>query len=178
MVASLLMGDEAAVRYVFFEQFVPLLRHNARQAAPAVSYDDLVQELYLYISADNWSRLRSYNSSQPFVNWFSVVSYRFFKDFSRRMIDSASQIPISTIEGHELKAAVNRNDEIMMDIKRALCNLTPPRDREIITALLIDDEPPNEVALRYGITVDNLYNIKRRALSRLITKHLSDYLTK
>ena len=94
------------------------------------------------------------------------------------MIDSASQIPISTIEGHELKAAVNRNDEIMMDIKRALCNLTPPRDREIITALLIDDEPPNEVAHRYGITVDNLYNIKRRALSRLITKHLSDYLTK
>ena len=178
MVASLLMGDEAAGRYVFDEQFVPLLRHNARQAAPAVCYDDLVQELYLYISSDNWSRLRSYDSAQPFVNWFSVVSYRFFKDFSRRMIDSASQIPISNIKAFETKTAVNRKDEIMLDIKCALGNLTPPRDREIITALIIDDEPPNEVALRYGITVENLYNIKRRALSRLITKHLCDYLTK
>lgn len=178
MVASLLTGDEAAVHYVFFDQFVPLLRLNARQAAPAVCYDDLVQELYLYISADNWSRLRSYNSSQPFINWFSVVSYRFFKDFSRRMIDSASQIPISTIEGHEITMVANRRDEIMMDIKRALCNLTPPRDRAIITELLINDEPPVEVAHRYGITVENLYNIKRRALSKLITKHLNDYLMK
>ena len=178
MVAALLMGDEAAVRYVFFEQFVPLLRQNARHAAPAVSYDDLVQELYLYISDDNCSRLRSYNSEQPFITWFSVVSYRFFKDFSRRMIDSASPIPISTIEGNEIKTSDNRREEIMMDIKRALCNLTPQRDREILTALLLNDEPPDEVAQRYGVTVNNLYNIKRRAISKLITKHLSDYLIK
>lgn len=178
MVAALLKGDEAAVHYVFYEQFVPLLRQNARHAAPTVSYDDLVQDLYLYISDNNWSRLRSYNSAQPFVTWFSVVSYRFFKDYSRRMIESASPIPISTIEGYEMEIVADRRDEIMMDIKRALCNLTPQRDREILTALLLNDEPPDEVAQRYGVTVDNLYNIKRRALSKLITKHLSDYLIK
>lgn len=166
------------MRYVFYDQFVPLLSHNARRAAPGVAYDDLVQELYLYLSTDNWSRMRSYDSDYPFVNWFSVVSYRFFKDFSRRMIDSASRIPISTIEEHELKMVTDRSDEIMMDIKRALCRLTPPRDREIITALLINGEPPAEVAGRHGITVENLYNIKRRILSKLITNHLSDYLEK
>jgi DNA-directed RNA polymerase specialized sigma24 family protein len=60
----------------------------------------------------------------------------------------------------------------MMDIMDGLKMLEPPRDREILEALLIHDEEPQEVADRFGVTVDNLYNIKRRALARLIQKHL------
>lgn len=54
LVADLLAGNEAAVRCLLYEQYTPLLRHNAQKAAgdkPA-DYDDLVQELYLYLSAD------------------------------------------------------------------------------------------------------------------------------
>ena len=63
----------------------------------------------------------------------------------------------------------------MMDIKHGLDQLEPPRDREILSSLLLRDEEPHEVAKRIGVTVDNLYNIKRRALARLIQKHLNDY---
>lgn len=59
--------------------------------------------------------------------------------------------------------------------KKGLDELEPPRDREILTALLIHDEEPQEVADRFNVTVDNLYNIKRRALAKLIQKHLKDY---
>ncbi len=165
LVAELLAGNEGALHYVFYDHFNPLLKMNAYKAAGTkqVEYDDLVQELYLYLSNNDWEKLRKYNPERPFVNWFSVVSYRFFKDFSRSMIDSANQISNGTI------------GTIMMDIKRAISKLKPPRDSQILEALLLRDEEPETVAKQHNVTVDNLYNIKRRAIAKLIKQHLVDY---
>ena len=175
-VADLLANDERALECLLYDRFRRLLRFNAMKAAPNVPVDDLVQELYLYLSADDWARLRRYDSSLPFDRWLSVVSYRFFKDYSLRMIDSRRQIPITTIEDQELlKAGTTQMTHIMMDIQQGLAKLEPPRDREILTALILRDEEPQTVADRFHVTVDNLYNIKRRALAKLIQKHLKDY---
>ena len=175
-VADLLANDGKALECLLYDRYRSLLRFNAMKAAPNVPVDDLVQELYLYLSADSWARLKKYDSDLPFERWFSVVSYRFFKDFSLRMIDSRRQIPITNIEDQKLlNAGTTQMSQIMMDIKNGLDELEPPRDREILSALLIHDEEPQEVAERFNVTVDNLYNIKRRALARLIQKHLMDY---
>jgi len=178
LVAELLAGNEGAVQYVFYDHFKALLRMNAAKATGSkqVTYDDLVQELYLYLSDNNWEKLRKYNPERPFINWFSVVSYRFFKDFSRSMIDSTDQIPISNMNDHQTAFMSNGViGTIMMDIKQALSRLRPPRDKEILEALLLRDEEPEKVAERHKVTVDNLYNIKRRALAKLIKQHLTDY---
>ena len=178
LVAELLAGNEGALHYVFYDHFKPLLKMNAYKAAGTklVTYDDLVQELYLYLSGNNWEKLRKYNPERPFVNWFSVVSYRFFKDFSRSMIDSSDQIPISNMNDHQTAFMSNGTiGTIMMDIKQAISKLKPPRDSQILEALLLRDEEPEIVAKRHNITVDNLYNIKRRAIAKLIKQHLQDY---
>ena len=175
-VADLLANDERALECLLYDRFRRLLRFNAMKAAPTVPVDDLVQELYLYLSADDWARLRRYDSSLPFDRWLSVVSYRFFKDYFLHMIDSRRQIPITTIEDQELlKAGTTQMTHIMMDIQQGLAKLEPARDREILTALILRDEEPQTVADRFHVTVDNLYNIKRRALAKLIQKHLKDY---
>lgn len=175
-VADLVAGDSKALECLLYDRYRSLLRFNAMKAAPNVAADDLVQELYLYLSADSWARLKKYDSDLPFERWLSVVSYRFFKDFSLRMIDFRRQIPITNIEDQKLlNAGTTQMSQIMMDIKNGLDELEPPRDREILSALLIHDEEPQEVAERFNVTVDNLYNIKRRALARLIQKHLKDY---
>ena len=175
-VADLLANDGKALECLLYDRYRSLLRFNAMKAAPNVPVDDLVQELYLYLSADSWARLKKYDSDLPFERWFSVVSYRFFKDFSLRMIDSRRQIPITNIEDQKLlDAGTTQMTQMMIDIKNGLDELEPPRDREILSALLIHDEEPQEVAERFNVTVDNLYNIKRRALARLIQKHLMDY---
>lgn len=172
-VADLLANDGKALECLLYDRYRSLLRFNAMKAAPQVPVDDLVQELYLYLSADGWARLKKYDPELPFDRWLSVVSYRFFKDFSLRMIDSRRQIPITNIEDQQLlDAGTTKINHIMMDIRKGLDELEPPRDREILEALLIHDEEPQEVADRFGVTVDNLYNIKRRALARLIQKHL------
>ena len=178
LVAELLAGNEGALHYVFYDHFKPLLKMNAYKAAGTklVTYDDLVQELYLYLSSNNWEKLRKYNPERPFVNWFSVVAYRFFKDFSRSMIDSSDQIPISNMNDHQTAFMSNGTiGTIMMDIKQAISKLKPPRDSQILEALLLRDEEPEIVAKRHNVTVDNLYNIKRRAIAKLIKQHLIDY---
>ncbi len=175
-VADLMAGNERAVECLLYDRFRNLIRFNAMKAAPNIPVDDLIQELYLYLSADRWDRLKKYDPTLPFDRWFSVVSYRFFKDFSHSMIDSRRQIPITHIDDQKLlNAGTATMNTIMMDIKQGLNELEPPRDREVLTALLLNDEEPQEVAERFSVTVDNLYNIKRRALAKLIKKHLIDY---
>ena len=178
LVAELLAGNEGALHYVFYDHFNPLLKMNAYKAAGTkqVEYDDLVQELYLYLSDNDWEKLRKYNPERPFINWFSVVSYRFFKDFSCSMIDLSNQIPISNMNDHQTAFMSNGTiGTIMMDIKQAISKLKPPRDSEILEALLLRDEEPETVAKRHNVTVDNLYNIKRRAIAKFIKQHLIDY---
>lgn len=178
MVAQLIRNDESAIHFVFYDHYTKLLRWNAEKATKGrpVEFVDLIQELYLYMSKDNWARLKKYDPSMPFVNWFSVVSYRFFKDFSRSMIDSSSTMPISNMSDHSIAmASTGKVSPIMMDIKSALSRLKPPRDKEILEALLIRDEEPESVAEKFSVTVENLYNIKRRALAKLIKNHLSEY---
>lgn len=178
LMQDLILNHEGALHYVFYDHYGSLLRFNAQKACHGknVAQEDLIQELYLYLSANQWERLKKYDPSMPFVNWFSVVSYRFFKDFSRSMIDSSSVMPISNMNDHSIAmAGTGKISSIMMDIKRAISKLRPPRDKEILEALLIRDEEPERVAEKFSVTVENLYNIKRRALAKLIKNHLSDY---
>ena len=181
LVRRLLANDEKAIHYVFYSHYNSLLKYNANKTAAhkKIEFEDLIQELYLYISKNNWEKLRKYDSNMPFANWFSVVSYRFFKDFTASMIDSSQKVPIDNMDDKTF--FIQRNnvaDMIMTDITNAISDIRPPRDAEILKALLIDEEEPLLVASRFGVTVANLYNIKRRALAKLIQKHLQEYVVK
>ena len=181
LVEGLLRNEESVIQYVFYEHFDSLLRYNALKVAANknVQFEDLVQELYLYVSKNDWEKLRKYDPSFPFANWFSVVSYRFFKDFTFSMIESTSKIPIENVDDRNAFLQGNNTfSTIVMDIKNAIRKSKPPRDRQILEALVLNEEEPAEVAERFNVTVDNLYNIKRRALAKLIKNHLQDYVTK
>lgn len=178
---GLLANDERMIQYVFYEHFESMLRYNALKASgnKDVDFSDLVQELYLYVSRNDWEKLKKYDPSLPFANWFSVVSYRFFKDFTFSMIESTKNVPIEDMD--DRNAFLQGNNvfsTIVMDIKNAIRKSKPPRDRQILEALVLNEEEPAEVAERFNVTVDNLYNIKRRALAKLIKNHLQDYITK
>lgn len=172
LIIDLLKNDSLAIFYVFYNHFNSLLKYNVIKATKGkvLDYSDLVQDLYLYISNNNWEKLRRYDSSMPFVNWFSVVSYRFFKDSVRSMIDSLDKMPISHIENNNISFSSNEIDTFTMDVKNILKDFEPPRDKSILEAFLLKDEEPSVIATRFGVTIDNLYNIKRRALARLRKK--------
>lgn len=179
--SQLLNNDERMICYVFYEHFRTMLRFNAMKAAgnKEVELDDLIQELYLYMSQNDWEKLRKYSPDYPFANWFSVVSYRFFKDFTFSMIESSQNVPIDNIDDRTvLSHGNNISSSIIMDIKNAIRKAKPPRDRQILEALILNEEEPTDVAAQFEVTVDNLYNIKRRAIAKLIKNHLQDYLNR
>lgn len=78
---GLVQNNEAVIRYVFYRKYRPLLQYNAYKTAgnKDIDLDDLIQELYLYISKNDWEKLRKYSLEYSFEKWFSVVSYRFLK---------------------------------------------------------------------------------------------------
>lgn len=181
--SDLLGNNEKAMQYVFFDHFKPLLRHNACKIVGYDNmhyFDDLVQELYLYISADNWAKLQMYDPKVEFVRWLSVVSYRFFKDKAPsmipeknedsmdKMIDSGNTLPL-------YKIGTVENSDIMTDLLSALEKYDNERDKQILNDIYVIGFKNEEIAERYGITVDNLYNIKRRATAKLIKFYLTGY---
>lgn len=61
-----------------------------------------------------------------------------------------------------------------MDINALLRQMRNQRYAKVIRMLMIDDMTPDEVAKAFYVTVDNLYNIKRRAMAALADVALKD----
>ena len=178
-VADLIADDAKAVECLLYGRFRDILVYNALKVSRTYiagsfrpDVDDLAHELYLYFKKDNWAKLRKYDPSLPFDKWLSVVSYRFFKDHVLSMPDTYRQTAAGTLpdaaQEHIYAQGESHIDMLKMDIRDALDRLDSPRDRSILQALVVDDEEPAAVAAQHNITVENLYNIKHRALARLI----------
>lgn len=181
MVADVIAGDNLATRYVFYEQFNGILHGCYYKVVTArnlpVQYEDLVQELFLHISKDDWGKLREYDQSKgEFYKWFTTVVLRFFKDYCKKTYYRVSEF---TDDNRIYDTQVNYfdwdNSELMRDLKRVLPEFEPPRDREIIEALIIRDEDKKDVAKRYGLHVDSVSRIFRESIARLVSNYLSDY---
>lgn len=178
--AAVVAGNEAAVAYFFHDHFEPLLRHNALKAmgathrGRALMWDDLVQEFFIYLNADDWQRLRRYDERLPLAAWLSVVSYRFFKDFFRSLSEKAVHVPICNIEEGEAAVSEVQASELEEDVRRVLAYVQPERSRRVLEALLINEATPDEVAQQQGISIDNVYTIKRRALQQLRQHYWAD----
>ena len=60
------------------------------------------------------------------------------------------------------------------DIERLLAMMSNMRYFDVIRRLILEEVEPDELAAEMGVTVDNLYNIKRRAMSQLTRVALND----
>lgn len=173
LVDAVIQGDESAIGYFFYVKFNALFSRNFYKVAANknVVLDDLVQDLFVHLSKNDWENLRKYDEDcGQLVNWLSVVSYYFFRDKTASMIDSAPKDTIDDLEERSIfleSSYETDTDMTMMDIKKGMENLRPPRDRDVIEYLVVQGRPPEEVAKELGVTKENLYNIKSRALVKL-----------
>lgn len=64
------------------------------------------------------------------------------------------------------------------DVRQAIKQISNIRYKMVIEQLDLEDVAPERLASKMGVTVDNLYNIHRRALLqlRLIMKKKEDYV--
>lgn len=140
-----------------------------------VDRDELVSELFLYLRANDWYKLRQFDYRSKLTTWMSVVAVRFFLKKRDLLIESESSETLISKNEHQTNPSLSH--EMRMDIERALAKMKNERYRDVIIALDLNEIEPEEYAKSINTTVANLYNIRRRAHLQLGTflRNKEDY---
>ena len=77
-------------------------------------------------------------------------------------------------DGQTIQLAEEKDITSKVDLKRLLSFMSNQRYAFVIQQLVINEQQPELLAKEMEISVDNLYNIKRRAMAQLTTVALND----
>lgn len=148
-----------------------------------VDEDECINELYLYLMKNDAEKLKSFENRSTFGYWLKKVVIRFFKDIkdARKVIDDKSDEPLfdktGIVDYNNTVSAIEAKE----DLERLFLLMNNERYVMVLRTLVIEDKAPEQIASVMGITVANLYNIKKRALASLVkvaTKHMNKYENK
>ena len=137
-----------------------------------VEYDELVNELYLYLMEDDAIKLRNFKYRSSVYQWLKILATRFFIKKRARMIDNASGE--SPYDKQEHVAAPESDVAVEFDMERLFEAMPTKRYVYVIRRLILEDCEPEELAREMNITTANLYNIKRRSMAQLTRIALND----
>lgn len=175
IIQGLIDKDNHITQEFFFEQCKPLFCSIIKTVFnKKAKYDELVDELYLYLMEDDAEKLKSFQFRCSVFRWLKTTAIRFFirlRD-QGKVIDDESHEPLyeenNTTMGND---AYNTSIE---DLKRLLNAMPNERYAFVIHKLIIEDVSSEALAFEMGITTDNLYNIKLRAIRQLTEVALKD----
>lgn len=177
LVEMLLNNEEKAVLYFFYEKYYSVFEYHVYMIFPyEQSVQELVHEFFLYLQQDDWRRLRSFNPKKAQLNtWVSVVSFRFFRNYKKTKIDSNGLITIyEQWDNNILQYKQSCEEQIRMDVRKAIDSLKNDNEREVARKLLLEDADVQELAKECNLSVDYIYTVKSRAVAKL-RKILKDY---
>ena len=167
IVEGLIARDEKITRMFFFVKCRPLMYSIiGRVFAFDVDYDELINELYVHIMENDAARLRTFSYNSSVFQWIKTVAIRFFQQKRDRIIENESKEP-PYVEGGLTEPHVGV--AISMDLKGIISRIENPRYRLVLQKLLLEDMAPETVAKQMGVTVANLYNIKKRAMDAFLS---------
>lgn len=170
IIEALISHDGEVTQQFFFKDCRPLFTSIIRHVFPyEVDYDEFVNELYIHLMEDDAYKLKQFQGRSTLYQWMKVVAIRYFLAVRKRMtmIDDSSKEPL--LENCIRKAEPECTEECTarMDIENLLVLMPNKRYVHVIRRLMIDEAETEDVAKELGTNVDNLYNIKRRAMSAL-----------
>jgi len=177
IIDGLIARDNRITEEFFYVKCRPLLTAIMRLVfSYPVEYNELVSELYNYLMANDGEKLRQFQFRSSIYQWIKVVATRFFIRHRDSMIDpQTKEDPYVQIHNDISEDSTGRlNDKI--DLNYLLNMMDNRRHSDVIRKLVLEDVEPEKYAAEIGVSVDNLYNIKKRAissLSRIATKYYS-----
>ena len=137
-----------------------------------VEYDEMVNELYVYLMEDDAVKLRNFQYRSTVYQWLKILSVRFFIKKRSRMIDDRSQE--AQYDTHNMSTDNESDPSATDDLERLFKAMPTKRYVYVIRRLVIEECEPEALANEMNITTANLYNIKRRAMAQLTHAALSD----
>ena len=184
IVEGLIARDEKITRLFFFVKCRPLFYSViAHFFSYPVDYDELVNELYVNIMANDAQGLRSFSYQSSLCQWLKRVAYNYFSHKCKReriIEDKSREQEQEKDDGQEYgllssEIAVEVDTHIaVMDLKALLSNMKNERNRYVLEKLFIEAYDYDELAKMMGISKANLYNIRKRAVDELSQIALRD----
>ena len=168
IVEGILNNDQTIIQHFFFKECKPMFEYIAHAVFDDnVEHNELVNELFLYLRHNDWHKVRQFDFRSKLTTWVSVVAVRFFQKVRMQMIETT---PIDALNSQkDIYKDALENEKAYMALYRAIQQMPNPRYKKVIIELELNQSKPEIVAKSMNITVDNLYNIRRRARLQLKT---------
>lgn len=133
-----------------------------------VGFDELVSELYLYLSQNDWAKLNGFDGKNGcrLRTWMIPVAWRYFISIREKLLygDRGGYGTIADVDSvHD-----GLRMSIMMDVNAVLSRMPNRRYAEILRLLLVEGYTVPEVADMFALKVENVYNLKHRAIVQFI----------
>lgn len=175
IIEALIARDESVTKQFFYGNCCPLFRSIIRNVfSYEVDYDEFVNEFYLYLMENDSYRLRQFEGRSTVYQWLKVVAIRYFIAKRDRMIDNQSEETLIDKASKTMSINVEKQMTAKVDIAHLLRMMPNKRYEYVIRRLVLQDAEPKVVAKELCTNVDNLYNIKKRAISSLTELALNE----
>ena len=171
LVEMLLANDQEAVEYVFFYRCSGMFAHIVHSVFQSQGKkEELISEFYLYLSENEWSRLRQFEFKSALNTWLTVIAVRYFR--KKRV----SQTKLVAVEPQLIvETQKNETDDYdvfhemsRLELYKAIDRLSKPRERYALLADLTG-KSAEEIAADMGCTVSAVYNLTKKARMELRT---------
>lgn len=171
LVGLLLAHDQEAVDYVFFHRCNGMFAHIVHSVLRSQGKkEELVSEFYIYLSENDWSRLRKFEFKSSLNTWLTVIAVRFYRKrqanqtrmlvIEPQLIEEAKK---NEVDDYDLFHEMSR-----LELYKAIDKLSKPRERYALLAELTG-KSAEEIAAEMGCTVAAVYNLTKKARMELKT---------
>ena len=168
IIEALIARDERVTKQFFFGNCRPLFLSIIRYVfSYEVDYDEFVNEFYLHLMENDAYRLRQFQGRSTIYQWMKVIAIRYFiaKRDSMIVNDSKDTLLDSVVQNDTVDE--EKKMTAKMDIERLFSLMPNRRYVYVIRRLVLQEAEPKVVAQELRTNVDNLYNIKKRAIAAL-----------
>ncbi len=173
IINGLIARDNRITEEFFFVKCRPLFYSVMRSVFDyEVKYDEMANELYVYLMEDDASKLRNFQYRSSVYQWLKILAIRYFIKKRNNMIDTGNGGSLYDKE-NEIAAPCS-DTSVEYDMEQLFNAMPTKRYVEVIRRLILEEQAPEMLAQEMGITTANLYNIKRRSMAQLTRIALND----
>ena len=168
IIEALIAREERVTQQFFFGNCRPLFLSIMRYVfSYEVDYDEFVNEFYLYLMENDAYRLKQFQGRSTIYQWMKIIAIRYFISKRDRMIDNESKDALldSPVQNETIDEEKKMTEK--MDIEYLFSLMPNGRYVYVIRRLVLQEVEPKVVAEELRTNVDNLYNIKKRAIAAL-----------
>jgi RNA polymerase sigma factor (sigma-70 family) len=172
-VAGLVRRVCAGERAAAAELFTTVLGATVDAIAQRWNYPDLLDDLFVHLSENDWRRLRTWEGRSSLQGWARVICIRICREAvqgSRRLVPLTLGEDRAIVDPAEDVVERLIREESRLGLLDAIERLETPRDRLVLRLHYLQGCGLPDIAEQLGIPLSTVYVVKSRALSRLRTK--------